>query len=52
MSMLKHLQSEKQYHSDGGEQKNEDTVDDKPRQPRKKRENMALRENNRMFTMN
>jgi len=35
--MLKHLQGEKQYYSDGGEQKNEDAVDDKPRQPGKER---------------
>lgn len=36
--MLKHLQGEKQYYSNSGEQENEDAIDDKPRQPRKERE--------------
>lgn len=33
MRVLKHLQREEQHNSDGREQKDEDAVDDEPRQP-------------------
>lgn len=33
--MLKHLQGEEQYHSDGREQKDKNAIDDEPRQPAK-----------------
>lgn len=46
MRVLKHLQGEEQYHSDGREQKDEDTVNDEPGQPTRKRKDIrdAIRE--------
>jgi hypothetical protein len=35
MRVLKHLQGEEQYYSNGREQKDENAVDDEPRQPTK-----------------
>lgn len=45
MRVLKHLQGEEQHHSDGGEQKDEDAVDDEPRQPTTGRKYVTLQEN-------
>jgi len=39
MRVLKHLQSEEQHHSNGREQKDENAVDDEPRQPERKERN-------------
>lgn len=43
MRVLKHLQSEEQHYSNGREQKDEDAVDDEPRQPMRERKEISKR---------